>query len=142
KLRIVFDNPPPGLISEQAYERAVALAASFAFHFTQENTDTSFTAPGYAGGSELYNFLSYLAVVEPWKGDSILDTLPVSDDYNLVLTARPPGSVPSALSASSYFLLLHQRSRSQATPPNPALLSPLRKFADRDIAAGPMHESS
>jgi uncharacterized protein (DUF58 family) len=109
KLRIVFDNPPPGLISEQAYERAVALAASFAFHFTQENTDTSFAAPGYAGGSELYNFLSYLAVVEPWKGDSILDTLPVSDDYNLVLTARPPGSVPSALSASSYFVFLDQR---------------------------------
>ena len=109
KLRIVFDNPPPGTVSEQQYEHAVALAASFAFHFTQETTEVSFVAPGYAGGSDLYNFLSYLAVVEPWKGDSILDSLQVTDDYNLILTSRPQGSIPPALWACSYVAFLDPR---------------------------------
>src|SRR5579884_299193 len=109
KLRIVFDNPPPGAVSDQQYERSVALAASFAFHFQQENTEVSFAAPAYAGGPELYNFLSYLAVVEPWKGDSILDSLQVTDDYNLILTSRPQPSIPSALRACSYFVFLNDR---------------------------------
>jgi uncharacterized protein (DUF58 family) len=109
KLRIVFDNPPPGAVPDEQYERAVALAASFAFHFTQENTDVSFAAPGYAGGPELYHFLSYLAVVEPWKGDSVLDSLQVTDDYNLILTSRLQASVPSALLACSYFVFLNER---------------------------------
>ncbi len=109
KLRIVFDNPPPGAVPTEQYERAVALAASFAFHFTQENTDVSFAAPGYAGGPKLYHFLSYLAVVEPWKGDSILDALQVTDDYNLILTSRPHTTVPSALWACSYFVFLNER---------------------------------
>lgn len=109
KLRIVFDNPAPGLVSEARYERAVGLAASLAFHFAQENTDISFAAPGYAGGIDVYHFLSYLAVVEPWKGDSILDTLQVSDDYNLILTAQPHGSIPTPLWACSYFIFLNER---------------------------------
>ena len=34
KLRIVFDNPAPGAVSVEAYERAVTLAASLAWHFS------------------------------------------------------------------------------------------------------------
>ena len=111
RLRIVFDNPAPGLVSEQRYEQAVSLAASLAFHFTQENTEISYLAPGYAGGSDLYNFLSYLAVVEPWKGDSIIETLQLSDDYNLILTARAENSIPISFQACSYFVFLGEKSQ-------------------------------
>src|SRR5579864_7722651 len=34
KLRIVFDNPAPGTVSEKAYEEAISLAASLGWHFS------------------------------------------------------------------------------------------------------------
>src|SRR5438093_6053350 len=47
KLRIVFDNPSPGVVPEPAYENAVRLAASLAWHFARENATLSFAAPDY-----------------------------------------------------------------------------------------------
>src|SRR5207302_8750229 len=44
KLRIVFDNPSPGVVPEPAYENAVRLAASLAWHFARENAKLSFAA--------------------------------------------------------------------------------------------------
>ncbi len=49
KLRIVFDNPAPGVVPEAAYEKAVELAASLGWHFAEEPTELSFAAPGYGG---------------------------------------------------------------------------------------------
>src|SRR5207302_252575 len=46
RLRIVFDNPAPGAASVPAYERAVSVAASLAEHFTSQNVDLSYAAPG------------------------------------------------------------------------------------------------
>ena len=46
KLCIVFDNPEPGLISERAYEKAVDLTASLAWHFSEQNVEISFAVPG------------------------------------------------------------------------------------------------
>ena len=108
KLRIVFDNPTEDAVSSVAYERGVALAASLAWHFAGENTELSFAAPGYSGASDIYEFLRYLAVVaqreQSESAKSILETLQLSDDYNLVFTARPRGSIPTALWSSAYFL--------------------------------------
>ena len=42
KLRLVFDNPAPGTVSEQAYENAVTVAASLGWHFAEANADLSF----------------------------------------------------------------------------------------------------
>jgi uncharacterized protein (DUF58 family) len=109
KLRIVFDNPVPGTISGETYERAVALAASLAWHFNSENTDLSFVAPGYSGSPDLYHFLAYLALVEAVPGKSVIEDLRVSDDYNLVLTTRPRGTIPTALWACSYCLFIGDR---------------------------------
>ncbi len=109
KLRIVFDNPGPGVVSEKTYENAVALAASLGWHFTSENTEISFMAPGYEGGPDLYRFLAYLALVTPQAATSVLEQLPVSDDYNIILTTRPRGTVPTALWARSYFVFIGSR---------------------------------
>ena len=46
KLCIVFDNPAAGLISGPAYEQAVNLAASLAWHFSSQDAEVSFVVPG------------------------------------------------------------------------------------------------
>ena len=106
KLRIVFDNPGPGTVSEQAYENAVTAAASLAWHFAEANAELSFVAQGYRGGAEIDDFLSYLATVGPESSPSVLDTLEISGDYNIILTACPSGTIPANLWASSYFIFI------------------------------------
>ncbi len=105
KLRIVFDNPAPGAVPEKPFESAVALAASLAWHFNAEPTDLSFVAPGLAH-SDVFEFLRYLALVQPAEAPSVLDDLQVTDDYNVVITARPRGSIPTRLWSSSYFIFM------------------------------------
>jgi len=110
KLRIIFDNPPAGAVPPAAYESAVELTASLAWHFAGEDAELTFVAPGYSGAPDIYEFLAYLALVKPQPVDaqsaSGLDALPESDDYNVILTARPRGSVPTQLWASSYFVFI------------------------------------
>ncbi len=107
RLRLVFDNPEPGQVSLPAYERAVSLAASLACHFSNENVDLSYAGSCYDGGLHLADFLRYLATVQPDRRDvTFLDALPVSQDYNVILTARKPGSLPSALWHSSYVIYM------------------------------------
>ena len=106
RLRIVFDNPAPEAVSSSAYELAVSMAASLAGHFAGENIELSYAAFGYRGGPDLHDFWNYLALVQPVQGESVLDSLPVSDDYNIVITARRPGSIPTALWSSSYVIYM------------------------------------
>jgi len=110
KLRIVFDNPTADVLSDQAYEHAVALVASLSWHFANENTEMSFVAQGYGGQPEVYRFLAYLALVHPGAGSSVVPELRPSDDYNIILTTRPRGSIPTALWACSYLVFLGQSS--------------------------------
>jgi len=104
KLRLVFDNPAPGVTGRDAYERGIELAASLAWHFTVEDTELTFAAQGYTATNDVYDFLRYLALAEPAESDSLLDHLEVTDDYNIILTSRTRGSIPTALWACSYFL--------------------------------------
>src|SRR5579864_2341475 len=107
RLRLVFDNPEPGRVSMPAYEHAVSLAASLACHFNTENIDLSYAGSCYDGGLHLADFLRYLATVQPDNRDpQFLDALPVSQDYNVILTSRKPGSLPSALWHSSYVIYM------------------------------------
>jgi uncharacterized protein (DUF58 family) len=125
KLCIVFDNPAAGLISTQAYERAVNLAASLAWHFSSQDAEVSFVVTGHARGTDVHEFLARLAVIEaqadtPMRKDpqaSALRPVPREDalreisvastgGYNIVLTARPRGSLPTALWNSSYFIFM------------------------------------
>src|SRR5216684_3381456 len=134
RLRIVFDNPAAGLISGPAYERAVNLAASLAWHFSQEHdADVSFVTPGSAQSHDLHEFLRRLAVIQP-KIDPLKNerhNAPPPDEkagvtgqadvffelssggldqYNIVLTARARGSVPTALWNCSYFFFIGDES--------------------------------
>src|SRR5258708_2754304 len=107
RLRLVFDNPEPGRFSLPAYERSVSMAASLACHFNTENIDLSYSGSCYDGGLHLADFLRYLATVQPDRRDpQFLDALPVSQDYNVILTSRKPGSLPSALWHSSYVIYM------------------------------------
>ena len=107
KLRIVFDNPAPGTVSPEAYERAVALAASLGWHFAAADTDISFVTPGLAG-ADVYKFLAHMALIAPQAEQSVIDTLRISDDYNVILTSRPHGTIPTALWACSYFVFIYE----------------------------------
>jgi uncharacterized protein (DUF58 family) len=110
KLRIVFDNPAAGVLTEKSYEDAVALAASLSWHFAGENTEMSFVAQGYDGAPNLYRFLAHLATVNPHAAPSVIGSLHPSDDYNIIFTTQPRGSVPTALWACSYFVFIGQKS--------------------------------
>ena len=109
KLRIVFDNPGPGAVADKAYEDAVALAASLSWHFAGENTEISFVSQGYSGGPDIYRFLAHLAVAQAQPLPSVVERLQPSDDYNIILTTRPRGGIPTALWACSYFVFLGSR---------------------------------
>jgi uncharacterized protein (DUF58 family) len=106
KLRIIFDNPPPGTVDADDYENAIQLTASLAWHFAGTNTQLSFVAPGYEGSSDVLDFLRFLALVKPESGDSVLKSLPATQDYNLVITAQAHGSVPTELWSSSYIVFM------------------------------------
>jgi len=125
KLCIVFDNPMAGLVSELAYERGVNLAASLAWHFSTQEAEVSFMVPGASRGTDLHEFLSRLALIQPQKEPlpsqplkamllpdllprDLLRELNVSStgEFNIVLTARPRGSLPTALWNCSYFVFL------------------------------------
>jgi len=109
RLRIVFDNPADDTVSKEEYERAVALAASLAWHFWSENTELSFAAQGYSGAPDVYSFLSHLAETHPEPGPSVLNTLALTTDYNIIFTDQPLEGIPAALRACSHFVFIHAR---------------------------------
>ena len=109
KLRIVFDNPAPGVLPPAVYERAVNLAASLAWHFHHEDVELSFAAPGLEPTEDVFSFLRYLAVVEPREATPVFSRLGASQDYNVVVTARESGDMPAGLAARSYVISLTGR---------------------------------
>ncbi len=128
KLCIAFDNPEPGRISERAYEKAVDLTASLAWHFSTQEAQVSFVVPGRPRTRDLHEFLAWLAVIEPGttgaesgknapSDDGLHEmNLGGSDDYNIVITARQRGSLPTALWNSSYFIFAADDSASKSLP--------------------------
>ena len=122
KLCIQFDNPEVGVISEAAYEKAVDLAASLAWHFSRQQAEVSYGIPGRAPTRDLHEFLAWLAVVKPVGDKPSADQTPqaagdplhelgrgCSDEYNIVVTARTRGTIPTALWNSSYFVFVGER---------------------------------
>jgi uncharacterized protein (DUF58 family) len=105
RLRIVFDNPVAGLLSPEDYERTVAFTASLAWHFSGEGAQLSYLAPGFDGGPDVYGFLRYLATVQPNANDpGQLEPLADPDAFQLIVTARPRGTIPTALWANAYVI--------------------------------------
>jgi uncharacterized protein (DUF58 family) len=104
KLRVVFDNPAPGVLPPGVYERAVRLAASLGWHFHHEDVEVSFVAPGLEPTEDVFAFLRYLALVEPQEATPVFGRLRASDDYNVIITARAAADMPAALVARSYII--------------------------------------
>ncbi|MGA7572485.1 MAG: DUF58 domain-containing protein, partial [Terriglobales bacterium] len=104
KLRVVFDNPTPGVLLPAVYEQAVRLAASLGWHFHHEDVEVSFVAPGLEPTEDVFSFLRYLALVEPQEATPIFSRLRASDDYNLIVTARAAAELPAPLAARSYVI--------------------------------------
>ena len=91
------------------FQSVAALAASLAWHFSQEDTELTFASQGYAGDPEVYQFLRHLAMIEPDPGASVLLQLPPAEDYNIVLTTQSRGSIPTGLWNSSYVIFLDEQ---------------------------------
>ena len=104
KLRIVFDNPLPGALPPDLYERAVHLAASLGWHFSHEDVDVSFVAAGLEPTPDIFAFLRLLALIEPQEATSVLQRLHASPDYNVIVTARDRSQIPAALAVCSYII--------------------------------------
>jgi uncharacterized protein (DUF58 family) len=106
KIRLIFDNPAPEDVSEQFYENAVTLAASLGWHFAQADTEISFAVRGQPVTGDIREFLSYLATVSPAVSPSLLDSVEISDDYNIILTARSQESIPANLLSCSHVIFI------------------------------------
>lgn len=106
KLKIVFDNPAPGMVTEEDYEAAIRLAASLVWHFADGTTEISYASAGYTGPQESLSFLKYLAVVQPKDEPFALERVRSGDAYNLVITSRPRGSIPTQLWTNSYVIFM------------------------------------
>jgi uncharacterized protein (DUF58 family) len=106
KLRIVFDNPLPGVLDTTQYERAVHLAASLGWHFHHEDVEISYVAPGLEPTPDVFAFLHYLALAEPQEATSVFERLPASEDYNVIVTSRDRSQLPPILAARSYVISL------------------------------------
>jgi uncharacterized protein (DUF58 family) len=140
KLCIVFDNPEPAMITEHAYEKAVDLTASLAWHFSTRDADVSFISRGESRTKDLHEFLASLAVIEPGSTGAARDasrnvsrsatasSVPwdqhplyggqsaISGEYSIVITARPRGSLPTALWNSCYFVFVSENPAPDSTP--------------------------
>ncbi len=101
RLRIVFDNPVPGQVSAESYERGIRLAASLAWYFARVSEMVSFVGPGFRASSDVWEFLRYLALAEPAASSSILQDLRETGEFNLIVTAHPEASLAPALCSMS-----------------------------------------
>ena len=102
----MFDNSSPGLASDERYEHGVSLAASLAFYLAEQSASLTFAAQGLAEPT-LWGFLHHLALVEPSDDPSVLDSLSLGADFNLVLTWRPRGTIVTSVWQSSYVVFLN-----------------------------------
>ena len=106
RLRIVFDNPFPGVLDERTYERIVHVSASLAWYFHQEDIEVSYVAPAFEPTSDVFAFLHYMALIQPQEATSIFQRLRVTDDYNVIVTARDRSEIPPSLAVRSYVISL------------------------------------
>src|SRR6202161_1718912 len=88
KLCIVFDNPAPGVLRDAEYERAVSLAASLAWHFSEQDAELSFLLPGRPRTADLHEFLAGLAVIQP----GITQPAEEKSETTVAVTEAVPGA--------------------------------------------------
>ena len=102
RLRIVFDNPCSGILSEEHYERLVAVAASLAWQLFQQHFDVYLVGPSTGLVQDVYGFLAELATIQPEAPPQGVFVDPgrvrgFSDDgiLHVIVTSRSASSIPS-----------------------------------------------
>jgi uncharacterized protein (DUF58 family) len=106
KVRIVFDNPVSGMLSAQAYERAVTTAASLAWHFAKQHAEVSFATQNQRVSNDVYEFLGVLALIGEAPSANSSRDLVDAHGYSIVVTAQARGSVPTELWGSSFYIFI------------------------------------
>jgi uncharacterized protein (DUF58 family) len=109
KLRIVFDNPNPGILPVKKYEEAVTTVASLAWHFAGQEADVSFAAHEYGEAADIHRFLSFLATVEAKRLPPQLEDLKASAQFNVIVTSRNQEDIPTFLRDCSYVVFIGPR---------------------------------
>ena len=119
RVQLVFDRclpdvGPPGQLPDgkmlERFERAVDFCAALAWHFHEIDSQLEFVADDFrtrpAPATEvIFDILSYLARVEPLRASqNLLETLGDGDLFKIILTAAAPGSIPTHMWTSSYFV--------------------------------------
>lgn len=99
----------------EKFERAVALCASIAWHFHETNAMLRFRTAGAEtplapAGEIIWDVLRLLALIEPQPLSAepgLIESLRGESELSkVVLTSRPPGSLPEDLWNSAYFVFL------------------------------------
>jgi uncharacterized protein (DUF58 family) len=106
RVRIVFDNPEPGQVSQNAYERGIRLAASLAWHYAGTRGQVMFVASGFGPSVDVWEFLRYLALVQPVTSAPIFQDLPETGEYSVIVTPQPEAGIPPTLRSASYICRL------------------------------------
>lgn len=106
RIRVVFDNPSPGELPSQQYERMISLSASLIWRLAEQNTFVSFVSQEHESFGDIFGALRYLATAAPRGGPSILETISASTDYSVVFTAQKRGTIPAGAWACSYFVFI------------------------------------
>ena len=110
RVQLVFDRVAVAGSSEGRFERAVDFCAALAWHFHQIDSQIEFISDDFrtkpAKASDVvFDILGYLALAQPRReGDNFLDTLDSSDLFKIIVTGAAPGSIPTHLWTSSYFV--------------------------------------
>ena len=73
-----------------------------------KTVEVSFVAPGLEPTADVFDFLHYLALVEPRDATPVFARLRASADYNVIVTARGQAEIPSAFAGAYYVISLNE----------------------------------
>lgn len=98
---------------EEKFERAVTLAACLAWHFYETGAEMGFRTAGVAlpmspAAEIIYDVLAALATVAPQPASSegrfLAELAESNEHFQIVLTSRPHGSIPTSLWTTSWMV--------------------------------------
>ena len=115
RVQLVFDRAvPAGAAADEdtagRFERAVDFCAALSWHFYQINSQIQFVSDDFQtrpapAGEIVFDILAYLALVQPRaERGGFLETLDSTRMFKIVITSATPGSIPTELWTSAYFV--------------------------------------
>jgi uncharacterized protein (DUF58 family) len=119
RVQLVFDRalrggPQSSERAAEQFERGVDFCAALAWHFHQIDSQLEFISDDFRtrsapAGEVVFDVLRYLAMVQPRESQSdLLAALGDAGMFKIILTSAPPGSIPTHLWTSSYFVFLER----------------------------------